>query len=90
VWRVNRRVEIGGVVDPAMPLCHRSVLLVFATSFFRRITMHSVAKVFHCAMKIDARKRVRFENKKNSVRFKISFKKNVKIKKNLSRGVTIR
>jgi len=47
--------------------------------------MHGTAQAFRRAMTIDAAKSVSFE-KKNSIRFKISLQKVLKLKKKISSG----
>jgi len=76
-WRVSAAPR--SVARQTLPR-HRSAAPVFATSPSCRATMHGTAQTFLRAMTIGATKSVSFE-KKNSVRFKISLQKVLKIKK---------
>jgi len=69
-----------GAADPAMSSVSSPIV---ATSSSRRATMHGATQAFHRAMAIGAAKSVSLEKKLNSVRFKISLQKVLKIKKNL-------
>ena len=60
---------------------HRSALLVSATSALCRAAMHGVAQAFGRARAIGAAKNVSFLKKTENIRFKISFKKVLKLKK---------
>jgi len=69
--------RIGGAADPATSSVNVPVV---ATSSSRRATMHGAAQTFRRASEIGTAKSVSF--KKNSVKFKISLQKVLKIKKN--------
>ena len=67
----------------------RSQLQVVATSALCRATMHGAAQAFGRARAIGAAKSVSFLKKIESVRFKISFEKVLKLKKNLPQAVQV-
>ena len=74
------RAKIGGTTEPFHVSGQRSAVMVAATSGLYGVAVHGAAQAFARVREIDAVKNISLK-KTDSVRFKISFEKRLKLKK---------